>query len=226
VSEKIIKTSLSVLIVIASAIVENERLPWDEEIYSDSDSDLSSDGTGSHNLQGDTEMKQLYASIRTAITSLMRISMAIREPAPNSQSRSIDKSHFERHDVLHVQAKFPTAPEYLTERLGRAISSRRQYLTYREVHHQKLAKDIDKLGYEAARTEFTTNSTEATRLQRTDSLNILDDGDDTTSQTSYATSVNATMRPPNLPREAREKEHYNCPLCFALVAIHTTSAWK
>ena len=210
-------------------IVEERRFAWDEEIYSDSDSDSDSDDydyDGINNLQGSTELKQLYASIRSTITSLMRISMAIREPAPNREARSIDKSHFEQHDMFHVQNKFPIAPQHLAERLGRAISSRRQYLTYREVHHNKLAKDIDKLGLEAARTEFTTNSTEATRLQRTDSLNIADDGDDTASVTSYATSVNATLRAPNLPKEAREKEHYNCPLCYGLIAIHTTSAWK
>lgn len=204
--------------------MEGKRIPWDEETYSDSDSD--SDDGSNHNLQGNTELKQLYASIRSAITSLMRLSMAIQEPAPNRQARCIDKSHFEQHDVLHVQAKFPSAPQYLAERLGRAISSRRQYLTYREIHHDKLAKGIDKLGLEAARTEFTTNSTEATRLQRTDSLNIVDDGDDTTSMTSYATSINATLRAPNLPKEAREKGHYNCPLCYSLVTIHTTAAWK
>jgi hypothetical protein len=126
----------------------------------------------------------------------------------------------------HVQAKFPDIPQYLAERLGRAISSRRQYLTYREVHHEKLSKGIDKLGLEAARTEFTTNSTEATRLQQNDKVTMMDDGDDTCSMTSYATSVNATLRAPGLPKEAREKEYYNCPLCHVLISIHTTAAWK
>lgn len=204
--------------------MEGKRTPWDEETYSDSDSD--SDDGNNHNLQGNTELRQLYASIKAAITSLMRLSMAIREPVPDRQARCIDKSHFEQHDVSHVQAKFPSAPQYLNERLGRAISSRRQYLTYRELHHDKLSKGIDKLGVEAARTEFTTNSTEATRLQRADSLNFMDDGDGSASMTSYATSVNATLRAPNLPKEAREKEHYNCPLCYNLVAIQSTMAWK
>lgn len=164
--------------------------------------------------------------MRSLITSLMRLSMAIREPAPDRQVRSIDKSHFEQHDMGHVQAKFPDIPQYLAERLGRAISSRRQYLTYREVHHEKLSKGIDKLGLEAARTEFTTNSTEATRLQQNDNVTLVDDVDDTFSMTSYATSVNATLRAPGLPKEAREKEYYTCPLCYALISIQTTAAWK
>ncbi|KAF2633335.1 hypothetical protein BU25DRAFT_3999 [Macroventuria anomochaeta] len=95
--------------------------PWDEETYSDSDYDTDDDSV--HDLQGDTELKQLYASTKSAITSLMRISMATREPVPNRQARSIDKSHFEQHDMPRIQAKFPSAPQYLSERLGRAISS-------------------------------------------------------------------------------------------------------
>ncbi|KAF3000946.1 hypothetical protein E8E13_008975 [Curvularia kusanoi] len=161
--------SLEEALKTAMAIVQGQRLPWDEESFTDSDSDSGSSHSGSElNLQGDTELRQLFARLKSLITSLMRISMAIREPVPNRQARSIDKSHFEQHDVWHVQAKFPEAPQYLTERLGRAISSRRQYLTYREVHHDKLKKGIDKLGLDAATTEFTTNSTEATKLQRTD----------------------------------------------------------
>ncbi|KAJ4319287.1 hypothetical protein N0V94_003979 [Neodidymelliopsis sp. IMI 364377] len=210
----------------ASAIVQGDRIPWDEEVYSDSGSEILDDDRDIEDPQDDTEIKQLYVSIGSAITALMRISIAIREPAPNRQSRTIDKSHFEHHDMLHVQAKFPNAAQYLTERLGRAISSRRQYLTYREIHHDKLSKGIEKLGLEAARTETTTNSTEATKLQRTNSLNLLDEDDDTSSQTSYATSINATLRAPKLPKEARERDHYNCPLCFALIDIHTTAAWK
>ena len=158
--------------------------------------------------------------------------MAIRDPAPNSQSKStiaIDKSFYEQHDIQHVKEKFPKSPTYLTERLGRAISGRRQYLSYREEHHQKLSKHIEKIGFEKPTTEFTTNSTEATPIpgiDRSNSLNVLDEGDDAASQTSYATSVNATIRVPPLPKEARDKDFFECPLCFLLVSIHTAAEWK
>ncbi|KAJ8118054.1 hypothetical protein OPT61_g881 [Boeremia exigua] len=210
----------------ALAIVKGEVTPWDELEFSDSGSETSTlEGSGSE-LQGDTELKQLYGNAKTAVTSLMRISIAIREPAQSKQSRSIDKSHYERPDMQHVENKFPASPLYLCERLGLAITSRRQYLTYREEHHDKLTKGIEKLGLEAARTEFTTNSTEATNLQRTDSLNIMDKMEDTASMTSLATSANATLRAPTLPKEAREKEHYNCPYCYSLVNIHSITEWK
>jgi hypothetical protein len=222
------------LTFLALSIVNGERVPWDELSASDtdSDSDMSDDDNSSGDLQGSTELSQLIASVKTLITSLFRLSMALRNPAPNSQSTStisMDKSFYEQHDIQHVIEKFQNAPHYLAERLGRALSARRQYLSYREEHHKKLTKNIEKIGFEKATTEFTTNSTEATpipRIERSMSLNVVDEGDDTASQTSFATSVNATIRVPSLPREARNKEFFECPYCFLLVSIHTAAGWK
>lgn len=57
---------------------------------------------------------------------------------------------------------------YLVERLSRATSSRRQYLTYRKQHRQKLAKGTEKLGIEESKSEHITNSTEATPVPASD----------------------------------------------------------
>lgn len=81
--------------------------------------------------------------------------MAIRNPAPSSQIESaitIDKSVYKQHDISHVQEKFPHCARFLTERLGRANSARRQYLAYREEHHKKLTKDVEKIGLEDSKT--------------------------------------------------------------------------
>lgn len=163
--------------------------------------------------------------------------MAIRDPAPTIQSRSfitVDKSHFEAHDVSHVQAKFPDALDYLTKRLGQAVSRRRQYLIYREEHHHKMTKGSENIGDEGARTEYTTNSTEAKTMPAvvpkiTSAVaipDVLGDSEDTLSETSYATSVSTTTRIPQLPKEAREKEFYKCPLCYMLVSIRNPATWK
>ncbi|RYP64021.1 hypothetical protein DL769_006801 [Monosporascus sp. CRB-8-3] len=207
------------------SIVQEERRPWDELSDSESDSDSDTELSDDAETQGDTELKQLLGSIKTTITCLFRLSMSIRDPAPNDQSRSIitvDKSYFEEYDMQHAKAKYPGCAGYLVERLGRANSGRRQYLSYREEHHQKLAKDVDLIGLEASRTEHTGNSTEATTMPkaRLNSFDVLDN-DDALSQTSYATSVNAAIRVPPLPKEARETEHYECPICFMIVSIHT-----
>lgn len=204
-------------------------IPWDELSASDTDS-ANSDGESSDtDLEEKTELLQLVAGIKSVITSLFRLSIAIRNPAPNSQSTStisIDKSFYEQHDIQHVAEKFRDAPRYLIERLGRALSARRQYLSYREEHHQKLSKNIEKLGFEKATTEFTTNSTEATRVKQVSGLEVLDEGEDVASQTSYATSHKAAIRVPTLPKAARDKDFFECPLCFLLVSIHTVAEWK
>ena len=108
---------------------------------------------------------------------------------------SIDKSVYEEFDKQHVAEKFRDAPAYLVERLGRASTARRQYLSYREQRHEK----------------FTTNSKEATpipRIEQTRSLDVLDERDDAASQTSYATSSQAAITVPTLPKAAREKDFF------------------
>ncbi|KAF2875881.1 hypothetical protein BDV95DRAFT_284582 [Massariosphaeria phaeospora] len=216
----------------ALAIVTGLRKPWDE--FSDSDSDSGSDFEGSQDGTeiNSTELGQLLANIKSTVTCLFRLSMAVRDPAPESQHRStitVDKSYFEVHDIMHVKAKFPACADHLAERLGRAISGRRQYLSYREAHHQKLAKKAELIGHEEPKTDYTNTSTEATQLPpaHTDTPEVLID-DETFSQTSYASSANsrATIRVPPLPKEAHDQEHFECPFCFMIVSIHTNAAWK
>lgn len=83
------------------------------------------------------------------------------------------------------------------------------------------------IGLEEPRTENTANSTEATSMPKiqassTDAIEF----DNALSLTSYATSVNATLRVPPLPPQAHEHEHFECPLCFRIVSIHTAAGWK
>ncbi|RYP66474.1 hypothetical protein DL770_008796 [Monosporascus sp. CRB-9-2] len=181
------------------AIVQEKRRPWDELSDSESDSDSDTELSDAAETQSDTELNII----------------------------TVDKSYFEEYDMQHVKAKYPSCADYLVKRLGRANSGRRQYLSYREEHHQKLAKDVDLIGLEAPRTEHTSNSTEATSMPeaRVNGFEVLD-SDDALSQTSYATSVNTAIRVPPLPKEAHEKDYYECPICFMIVSIHTAVGWK
>ena len=202
-------------------------VPWD--VLPDNDSDDAASDTSS-TTDGDTEIQQLLSSVKSSVTCLFRLSMAIRDPAPDDRLRgtiAIDKSYFEEHDIMHTRAKYPHCPEYLTKRLGRAISGRRQYFSYREQHHQKLSKKVERIGFEQPRTENTSNSTEATPLPISKETHVSMGGDDdSVSQTSYATSVNATIRVPSLPKKAQENQHFECPLCYNIVSIRTPAAWK
>lgn len=124
----------------ADEILTGARIPWED--LSDSESDTSED----LDKPNTTELGQNVFSLLEINTCLMRLSMAIRNPAPHDQfkeSAHFKVSHFEHFDKEHVRAKFPDAEEYLLIRLGKAISRRRQYLSYREEHRQKLGQGLE-----------------------------------------------------------------------------------
>ncbi|KAF2792134.1 hypothetical protein K505DRAFT_338961 [Melanomma pulvis-pyrius CBS 109.77] len=183
----------------ALVIVNGKQTTWDELSNSDSDSEsgsLPSGYAGDTSFQSDTDLKHISASIKNTVISNHAISLP-----------SIIR--ISRRTTYFIQSKFPEANKILTERLGCAISGRLQYLAYGEERHQKLVKNVEKISHEELRTECTDNSTEASPMP-----------------TSYSTLVNATIRALLLPKEAREKEHFECPLCYMVVAIHTKAGWK
>ena len=55
----------------------------------------------------------------------------------------INISFFEPFDENYTRQKFPNAKEFLLQRLGKAISKRRQWLKYREQHALKLGQFLD-----------------------------------------------------------------------------------
>ena len=67
--------------------------------------------------------------------------MPIRRPAPLDRLKDkpeIDKSHYQHFDILYVQDKFPALDLEVATRLGRMISRRRQLLSYRRSHQERL----------------------------------------------------------------------------------------
>lgn len=123
---------------------------------------------GSEPASGPTsEIQELFQSIPETIASLFKLSILIR----NSSSRdryakalsSASKASFnEQFDIDHVGNKFPRLyrdeREWLRERLGKAITQRRQYLRYCREHREKLSKILE-----------TTNTTEALSKPKTSS---------------------------------------------------------
>lgn len=221
-------------------IISGSRIPWED--LSESDSDASDD----ESLAGEatTELEQLVSSMAEINTCLMRLSMAIRNPAPHDQfkeSAQIDISHFEAFDFEHVRGKFPRAEKYLQLRLGSAISRRRQYLRYREEHHRKLEQglktepksqenELDQTALRSVSTpterfESTVASSLPLAVKASTSARELEDDDyyeDTISQTSYASSKNhnsSKLRPPPLPEVGHDGNPFECQLCFRLISV-------
>jgi hypothetical protein len=79
----------------------------------------------------------------------MKLSMVIRNsPSRDDYLKAASRYNFDaRYDIGHVTEKHGSpkrSSDWLLERLGKAITRRRQYLKYREEHHTKLARDWEK----------------------------------------------------------------------------------
>lgn len=228
-------------------IITGARLPWED--FSDSESDVSNDQSSRPEEETTTELEQLASNIAEINTCLMRLSMAIRNPAPHDQfinSTKIVVAHFETFDIDHVRGKYPNAKEYLVDRLGKAISRRRQYLRYREEHRKKLEQGLSALipAQEAAlpqeipestiapseKIESTVASSLPPEIKSSTSAAELEDPDyfeEVLSQTSYASSTHnpVKLRPPQLPEEGQNGDPFECPLCFRFTSVKQTAAW-
>ncbi|KAF2005540.1 hypothetical protein P154DRAFT_423989, partial [Amniculicola lignicola CBS 123094] len=241
--------NLDTVIKEAVELITNKRIPWEDESDSDSDSldDLPQLGNENEDAPS-TELQQLVSSTAEIITCLMRLSMAIRNPAPHNQfkeSQNIDTTHFEVFDVEHVRGKFPKAEDFIVERLGKAISRRRMYLRYRETHRKKLEMGLAPISNEPATVTEEANLTHiapSEKIQSTVASSIpaavkastfeVDVGEndyyeETLSQTSYASSASDTtkLRPPPLPEQGQDGDPFECPLCFRFTSVRQVSAW-
>lgn len=131
----------------------------------DEDADLF--GLDKEDYSPNAEFDQILDAAHEIITCLLRFSMTLRNPARHDrlkQAAVTTTKHFEPHDINHVHEKFPDAPAYLYERLGKAISKHRQYFKYREEHHVKLAEGLDDAEHGAGERP----STIATSLNQSD----------------------------------------------------------
>ena len=91
-----------------------------------------------------SELQQLFLAIVETITSLLKLSISIRRSTPRDRYARVAslKSPLDpSFDINHVYEKYPRlrSKPWLVEKLGKAITRRRDYLRYRERHHEKLA---------------------------------------------------------------------------------------
>jgi hypothetical protein len=89
-----------------------------------------------------TEPGQLYIFIVEAITSLFKLSMFIRKSTRGNKfaKSSAEKKYETQPDILHVRDRFPFVSHNpgLMDRLGKANAQRRQWLSYKKRHREKL----------------------------------------------------------------------------------------
>jgi len=222
---------------LALLICTGERTPWDQEISDESLGDNV--GHDFPPIPPDlTELTQIFTDVSEIVDCLFRLSISIRNAPPHDRFKKahlIGTSHFEASDIRHVHEVFPSATDPVVELLGKAISRRRQFFKYRELHHSKLAYGLDDL----ETTEDTGVSTVASSLhaemksgfvdpENAETDILLEDGASESSWTDtiYSSSAlgDTDSKIPPLPKDAGERP-FECPFCFTIVSATSTRAW-
>jgi nucleoside phosphorylase len=108
-----------------------------------------------------SEVNELREQISGTITRLFRVSILIRHAAPTDHfAKALSRNRYrfnDQFDIAHVGEKYPKLAKddyaWLRQRLGRAITQRRHYLSYIQDHHEKLEGDHDTVDSSAARSQ-------------------------------------------------------------------------
>ncbi|KAF4462727.1 hypothetical protein FALBO_10465 [Fusarium albosuccineum] len=225
---------LSELLEDALAILTGERVPWDqlEDEATLADDTLSRDESSCDEELPATEIEQIASDVPDAVNCLLRLSVAIRNPAPHDRFAtfvSIDASHYEQFDTQHVKDKFEHIDHSIAKRLGQEISRRRQYFKYRENHHLKLSHGLDNTEQKDGESTVASSIPGHVKAANINLSSIDEDvvSDSGVTQTSFASS-NADaekLRVPPLPKEA-ERGPFECPFCYMMITATSTISWK
>ncbi|KAK4948323.1 hypothetical protein LTR10_012857 [Elasticomyces elasticus] len=208
------------------AAVETEANAFVDE---DDDFDF---GTGA--FTSEDEEQRLLEDIHDVVNCLMRFSMTLRSPARHDHMRysaTSNAHHYEPFDREHVRSKYPEAPDYLVDRLGKSISRHRLYFDYREQHHAKLAEGLEHRVNHGEGTIHEQASTIATSVHKdVERAPRVQDSDDESvyTATSFASSASGqrTLRPPPLPAEGENGDPFECKICFTMVIADNERAWR
>ena len=252
-----LRESLSEALSIVKGVRENKS--WELGAMSDSsfDSDFGSESGADENHASSAEEKlmtseldELLSAIKTANSSLMDISIVIRNtPTRDDYIKAAARYSLDSHwDISHVDAKFGSAKQsnkWLIQRLGKSITRRRQYLAYRKEHHGKLSKDWEEPITEAVPLEEDVKAPQTLALTKaTTYVEGLPappkDGSEVGSfetETSYQQTVAGEteehlLKVPPPPREAFESvpfefgQPFQCPYCWTEQNVKGRNAWK
>jgi hypothetical protein len=227
------------------SIVLGIKIPWNQAILeSDSEPDSdSADGDQSNTAENDSELCQLLRSTHEKISLLSRLSMVIRNPAPEDQYIGVDVKNLISRDIDYVVRRFPRISPGLADNMGNAISRRRQSFAAHKLRHAKLSREIElwkqvdderdaqterlpqTTAVASSLPEHITRNTNSTY----DQILEADIGSDI-SQTLYGTSLSRhnNMHPiiPRWPQKARTGNPIECPLCFMVVSVASRDSWR
>ncbi|KAI0150957.1 hypothetical protein BJ166DRAFT_378545 [Pestalotiopsis sp. NC0098] len=202
-----------------------------------------------------TEVEDLLGIASDTIGSLLRLVILVRKATPRDRHahalRDQHEPFTDLFDINYVRERYPKLdrPEsqWLLERLGRAITIRRQFLRYFREHKERLAgssQHSDSLNPHSVKASTFDHSRFAKNKEPTH-----EDAEDVASYISVTTSVavppeDTTLQLPTLsdikkrgPKEisprvdelqptSQSDEFFECPLCAGVISIKHERSWK
>ncbi|KAJ0417767.1 hypothetical protein BJY00DRAFT_315559 [Aspergillus carlsbadensis] len=173
-------------------------------------------------LQGESEVQEIYTSLVHIVSNLYQLSMIIRRPAPHDRlvfTNEEDARFFKPWATQHVSHKFPLLDNFLIDRLSTAMSKQKAMLKYRERHHEKLS-----WGLNDSKSQSQPSETIATRYYDADQSDNLSQG----SATSYAPSLfggEGSRKVPVPPEESANRNPFECQYCYCMITIKDRHDW-
>lgn len=213
----------------ARAILSGETTPWDQLPDDAPQDEDEADQDGAADVQDEdmpeTELDQIALDVAEVVDGLLRLSMSIRNPAPHDRfiaSLPTETSHFEASDIQYVQSRFTSLPYWLAERLGKAISRRRQYFRYRQAHHEAIPWTLG-MRYDMAVFPITMASSIPEKIEGEKYPGA--EVDDYSAAGARSVFHKPRLRVPPLFREAG-MEHFVCRFCYMMIIARTRTDWK
>ncbi|KAK1496833.1 hypothetical protein CABS01_10982 [Colletotrichum abscissum] len=220
---QLLKSLLDILERIRKAFKDLRSAPVHLDSIVDDDPDISAD------------IKVFVEQVPDIVDCLMRLNDTIKDPCQWDRylSYHTDTSAFEALATQHVVTKFEGIQAYLAQRLGTAISRRRQHIEYRKAHQERLLHCVDgQMGHNMMEVpQDPAASLIPDHLNQVSQTNIYQDSssEDAIGSVTFQNSTSAGAQRSSsildMPKEARGGP-FVCQLCYTLVDIRDDITWR
>lgn len=193
-------------------------------------------------LESTSELEQLLLNMHSSISHLFSLSTLIRRGRPKGRLPKPDSfvALESSPDIKHVEDKFPkvTKTPWLAQRLGNAITQRREVIHYRQTHRSRLAKVVPSEGDGADPAgRDQAPGTIATTFEDTEQSDVNQPGNRNsifTSATSFISAYGHDMgrRIPDLSNmtldgvQLHYREPIECPYCRTIQTLENKLEWR
>lgn len=222
------------LITDISSCVEDVLRYLDQDQATDGPPDIDSGDDSDSDPDSLTMLQELYTSLETYITSLLRVSTIIHNSANYERAIFYDKGLVDETApffVDYLREKFPDAEEIVLERLGTAIARRRGEIEYRLRQSEKRKRSLARFMEESL--SVIEGSQGETRYSdyAGRKIDLHDDARSVlTSMTGYSDLETATsegrIQIPRPPSELGTDMPFECPYCFKVQRMRDIRDWQ